>query len=141
MEFQRKINLAKAFWLACSIAGMVWIGGCSAGNNDAEQSATHTGQTGTVSPDAQATAPAASDKGVGPVSTVELSATIDTALATQGKAIFESKCAACHKFGERYVGPSLAGVTERRKPEWIMNMILNPQEMIQQDPGVYDADA
>ena len=28
----------------------------------------------------------------------------------------------------------LTGVTKRRSPEWIMNMIMNPQEMIKQDP-------
>jgi mono/diheme cytochrome c family protein len=78
-------------------------------------------------------APAASDKGVGPVSSVDLGSEIDQALVEKGKAIFEGKCAACHKFDQRYVGPALAGVTQRRKPEWIMNMILNPGEMVQQD--------
>ena len=29
---------------------------------------------------------------------------------------------------------SLGGVTERRKPEWIMNMIINPEEMTKKDP-------
>jgi mono/diheme cytochrome c family protein len=50
-----------------------------------------------------------------------------------GQEIFDTKCSACHKWGERYVGPALAGVTKRREPEWIMNMILNPDEMIKQD--------
>jgi mono/diheme cytochrome c family protein len=79
--------------------------------------------------------PAAADqsKGVGPVSSVDVGAGIDQALADQGKNIFEGKCAACHKLNERYVGPALSGVTERRKPEWIMNMILNPQEMVQKN--------
>lgn len=82
-----------------------------------------------------AEAPAADDsKGIGPVATVDLGAAVDEALAGKGKATFDSKCAACHKFGERYVGPDLAGVTERRKPEWILNMILNPQEMTQKNP-------
>lgn len=35
---------------------------------------------------------------------------------------------------KKFIGPALAGVTERRSPEWIMNMILNPEEMIQKDP-------
>ena len=35
---------------------------------------------------------------------------------------------------ERYVGPGLKGITGRRTPEWIMNMILNTQEMTQKDP-------
>jgi cytochrome c5 len=46
-------------------------------------------------------APAADQsKGVGPVSNVNISAGIDKALADQGKGIFESKCAACHKLNE-----------------------------------------
>jgi mono/diheme cytochrome c family protein len=75
----------------------------------------------------------ASDKGVGPVTEITLGP-VDTALASHGREIFDTKCAVCHKFEERYVGPALAGVTERRKPEWIMNMMLNPDEMIKQDP-------
>lgn len=80
-----------------------------------------------------AAAAAPSDKGIGPVSTVTLGA-IEETLASSGKAVFESKCTACHKIETKVVGPALAGVTKRRKPEWIMNMILNPTEMTQKDP-------
>jgi mono/diheme cytochrome c family protein len=73
-------------------------------------------------------------KGVGPVTHVDIAATVDAALATKGKAVFETKCSACHKLDERYVGPALGGVTTRRTPEWVMNMILNPVEMTQKDP-------
>ena len=74
-------------------------------------------------------------KGVGPITNVELGADIDKALAEKGKEIFESKCTACHNTDEtRKVGPGLAGVTERRKPEWVMNMVLNPEKMVQEDP-------
>ncbi len=76
----------------------------------------------------------ADGKGIGPVKAVEVAATVDTALAETGKKTFESKCASCHKFEAKYVGPALKGVSERRKPEWIMNMILNPTEMTQKDP-------
>ncbi len=73
--------------------------------------------------------------GVGPVKTVEVGAEIDQALATSGKAIFDGKCTACHQLSDqKVVGPGLAGVTERRKPEWIMNMIVNPEEMTKKDP-------
>ena len=27
----------------------------------------------------------------------------------------------------------MKGITERRTPEWVMNMILNPEEMIKED--------
>ncbi len=74
----------------------------------------------------------AANKGVGPVTAVTLEA-LNADLAGKGKAIFEAKCSACHKVEERYVGPALKGVTTRRTPEWIMNMILNPAEMLEKD--------
>ncbi|MFA7359570.1 MAG: cytochrome c [Candidatus Kapaibacterium sp.] len=71
--------------------------------------------------------------GVGPVKKVELSATIDNALVEQGKTVFEAKCVSCHKFDEKLVGPPIKGVTKKRKPEWIMNMILNPEKMTKEN--------
>ncbi len=73
-------------------------------------------------------------KGVGPVTSVEVSDEIDEALAEKGKELFKANCVACHKIGKRFVGPALKGVTQRRKPEWIMNMILNPEGMVAEDP-------
>lgn len=73
------------------------------------------------------------NKGVGPVTEVHLAA-IDEAMVGEGKTIFESKCSACHKIEERYIGPAIKGVTERRTAEWIMNMILNPEQMVKEDP-------
>lgn len=69
------------------------------------------------------------DKGIGPVKELTLG-DIDQAMADQGKELFATKCSACHKVDKRFVGPALAGVTERRTPEWIMNMILNPEVMV-----------
>ena len=76
-------------------------------------------------------------KGVGPIQDIELSE-VDPALAEEGKKHFEQSCTACHKFEERYVGPALQGVTTRRAPEWIMNMILVPDKMIQEDDTAYN---
>ena len=73
------------------------------------------------------------DKGIGPITSVTLTE-IDQAMADKGKAVFSAKCSACHKMSKRFVGPALAGVTERRTPEWIMNMILNPEEMVEKNP-------
>ncbi|HEY4649937.1 MAG TPA: cytochrome c [Pontibacter sp.] len=74
-------------------------------------------------------------KGIGPVSTVEVGDQIDEALAAKGKTLFEEKCSACHQLSDqKVVGPGLAGVTERRKSEWIMNMVINPEEMTKKDP-------
>ncbi|WP_457617131.1 c-type cytochrome [Lutibacter sp.] len=82
---------------------------------------------------AEETADPMKNKGIGPITNVEL-AEIDEAMAAEGKTVFKAKCSACHKISKRVVGPALAGVTERRSPEWIMNMILNPEEMVAKDP-------
>lgn len=73
------------------------------------------------------------DKGIGPITSITL-AEIDEAMAAEGKVMFKAKCSACHKISKRFVGPALAGVAERRSPEWIMNMILNPEEMVAKNP-------
>ena len=40
----------------------------------------------------------------------------------------------CHKLDDkRVVGPGWKDVTKRRKPEWIMNMILNPEKMTKEN--------
>ena len=75
------------------------------------------------------------ENGIGPVSELELDA-LDAALAARGQEVFTLKCSACHKPDERYVGPALGDVTTRRTPEYVMNMILNPQEMVDRHPDV-----
>jgi cytochrome c len=74
-----------------------------------------------------------SNKGVGPIRKVELG-TIDMDMAEAGKAIFLQMCSACHKQDERFIGPAPRGIMSRRSPEWIMNMILNPEKMVAEDP-------
>lgn len=69
------------------------------------------------------------DKGVGPIKSITLG-DIDEALVAKGKEVFKLKCTACHKITKRFVGPPLKGVTQRQTPEWIMNMILNPEVMV-----------
>lgn len=72
-------------------------------------------------------------KGVGPITSFEHK-TFDTALANEGVELFVSKCAMCHGFDRTLVGPSLDGVIRRRTPEWIMNMMLDPAKMLEEDP-------
>lgn len=74
------------------------------------------------------------NKGIGPIESVELGDDIDAAMATKGADLFKSMCSACHKMDKKFIGPAMSGVTERRSPEWIMNMILNPEQMIKEDP-------
>ena len=52
-----------------------------------------------------------------------------------GKKIYDVKCQACHKLSdERVVGPGWKGVTKKREPHWIMNMITNVEMMLENDP-------
>ncbi len=74
------------------------------------------------------------NKGVGPIKSVTLSDEINTEMAAKGKEIFNKMCTACHKENKKHIGPSPNGILSRRSPEWIMNMILNPQEMVIKDP-------
>jgi len=74
------------------------------------------------------------NKGIGPISILELNAEIDQAMVTHGQEIYNKMCTACHRPNKKFIGPAQAGVLDRRTPEWIMNMILNPEEMIQKDP-------
>lgn len=73
-------------------------------------------------------------KGVGPVKSLNLPVDIDQNMAKKGESIFKAKCTACHKVHKQFIGPNPTGITKRRSPEWIMNMILNPEKMITEDP-------
>lgn len=73
-------------------------------------------------------------RGVGKFSKVEVSPTLDKAMADAGQKIAEVKCASCHKTtDEKLVGPGWKGVTTRRTPEWILNFVTNTDEMLQKD--------
>ncbi|WP_281298176.1 c-type cytochrome [Flavobacterium limnophilum] len=75
------------------------------------------------------------NRGLGKYSSVDLGEKLDVAMATEGEKIQSVKCSACHKLtDEKLVGPGWKGVTERNKPEWIMNFITNPDPMIDKDP-------
>ena len=80
-------------------------------------------------------APATDGKGIGEVKEVKLNNPLDQELVAKGQGIYDLKCSACHKLtDQRVVGPGWKGITERRKPEWIMNMITNVDVMLEQDP-------
>ena len=74
-------------------------------------------------------------KGIGQITDVTLTNPLDQERVKRGTAIYEMKCSACHKLtSDRLVGPGWKGVTERRKPEWIMNMVTNVDVMLDKDP-------
>jgi mono/diheme cytochrome c family protein len=55
-------------------------------------------------------------------------------MADRGQELFEFNCEACHMISDRFVGPPLGDVLERRSPAFVMNMILNPEQMAREHP-------
>jgi mono/diheme cytochrome c family protein len=48
-----------------------------------------------------------------------------------GRAVFETKCVACHSLGhDRLVGPGLAGVTASRSRDWLTRWIAAPDRLL-----------
>lgn len=76
------------------------------------------------------------DKGVGPITSLILDDKIDESMVKKGQEVFQAKCTACHKPDVKYIGPAPKGVLDRRSPEFVMNMILNPEKMIAENATV-----
>lgn len=68
------------------------------------------------------------------IKAVELTTPLNQEWVAKGKATYEMKCLACHKLTSvKLVGPGWEGITKRRKPEWVMNMITNVDMMLEKD--------
>lgn len=66
---------------------------------------------------------------------ITLGKDIDQGMVTEAKKIFDAKCHVCHGLTEeKVIGPGWKGVINERKPEWIMNMMLHTQWMVENDP-------
>jgi cytochrome c551/c552 len=92
---------------------------------------------------AESTAPAPTanpsndpNRGIGKFTKVDVSPTLDAAMATAGTKVYDVKCASCHKLtDEKLVGPGWKDVTKRYTAEWIMNFATNTDEMLSKDPA------
>jgi len=68
------------------------------------------------------------------VKTIELTTPLNKEWVATGKGIYDTKCLACHKLSnEKLVGPGWSGVTKRREPVWLINMITNVDMMLEKD--------
>jgi mono/diheme cytochrome c family protein len=54
----------------------------------------------------------------------------NAAQAAIGKKIFSEKCASCHKYDVKLVGPPLGTVVKNRSVDYILSQILHPDKMI-----------
>ncbi len=114
----------KLTMLITLITGALVFSGCGGGES------TESDKTETT-----AKKPEPDPRGVGEIKHVDLTDPLDEDMVKRGKAIADMKCTACHQLDDkRLVGPGFQGVTNRRRPEWIMNMITNVDVMLEEDP-------
>lgn len=105
---------------------------CGSGNTDSNNATSQNKEV--IEPEVPQSI--AEGKGIGEITDVDLGDEIDPTMVKMGKSIYDMKCSSCHKLtDQRVVGPGFQGVTNRRKPEWIMNMITNVDVMLEQDPA------
>jgi cytochrome c551/c552 len=114
----------KKILLIATLVGLTYA--CSNSSSEKKE----TSSTDQASSDDSGSSP----EGVGKFKHVDLSPSLDKKLADGGKTIYDMKCSGCHKLtAEKLVGPGWKNVTERRKPEWIMNFVTNTEEMLNKD--------
>ncbi|UCS95390.1 c-type cytochrome [Echinicola marina] len=52
-----------------------------------------------------------------------------------GESLFNANCKTCHKLDQKFTGPALRGVSDRREIAWIQAFVKNSQKVIQEgDP-------
>ena len=120
--------MTKKLFFATAILLAIGISGCE--NKKTESS----GASSSASGDTAVISKGISSKGIGRFKEVPLNHPLDSAMIEKGQAMFNAKCIACHKLtSEKLVGPGWKGVTDRRKPEWIMNFITNTEVMLDKD--------
>jgi cytochrome c2 len=125
----RNMNL-KTILRICAVA-LIFTWSCTGSQQGSDKNATSTDQNA-KKPDEGAD----NTKGIGKFKDVQLTHPLDDKMIATGKKIYDLKCSACHRLtSDKLVGPGWKGVTDRRKPEWIMNFVTNTDEMITKDPN------
>lgn len=126
----KNLKLKIHFVVLISISLIVFS---SCGNNENQDPAQFS-NTKAVNKNASGLTDFELQNGIGPVKQKLELGKIDPRLVKKGEEIFNTKCIACHKLDERYVGPAQRDVIKRRTPEYVMNMMLNPDEMLKKHP-------
>jgi len=112
---------------ALLITGSLFFAACNNEEKPKEEKATTTLEPANDQPETHGTEVKPAD--------VTLTTPLNQDWVKAGKATYDLKCQSCHKLtDERLVGPGWAGVTKRREPHWIMNMVTNVDMMLETDP-------
>ena len=64
---------------------------------------------------------------------------MDEARQKEGRKLFRSLCASCHKLDKKQVGPALGAVEERRENDWLKAWIKNNAEFQKVNAEAYEA--
>lgn len=108
------------------VAGSLLLFGCNNGEKHGEVKPGEAKENGSVQTEVHGSEIKAGE--------VEITTPLNQQWVTSGKGIYELKCQSCHKLtDERLVGPGWKGVTQKREPHWIMNMITNVEMMLEKD--------
>ena len=110
------------------MAGFLVVAGCGGGSGDAGD-----GSSDAAAGDQSGLSAEQMEHGLGPITAFELGE-LNADMAAKGAEVFTIKCTACHKTDSRYIGPELGSVLDRRSPAYVMNMILNPEQMVAEHP-------
>lgn len=54
---------------------------------------------------------------------------VDETRQKEGRKLFKSLCASCHKLDKKLIGPALGGIEERRENDWLKKWIRNNAEL------------
>ena len=112
--------------IALLISGTLFFAACNSEEKPKEE-ATTTQEPAATQPEVHGTEVKSGE--------ISLTTPLNQEWVKTGKGIYDLKCQSCHKLtDERLVGPGWAGVTKRREPHWIMNMITNVDMMLETDP-------
>lgn len=71
--------------------------------------------------------------GIGPIKSLNFKK-LNPAFVKAGENTFKQKCTACHAAERKLIGPALKDIYKKRRPEWVVNLLLNTTEMLKKDP-------
>lgn len=124
----------KKLFVLSILAFSFFIYACGGGDQKSNTNSEETNEASATTPDTEVYDP---ERGKGKFTNVEIADKLDPTMVTAGERVYNVKCSGCHKLtDEKLVGPGWKGVTTRHRPEWIMNFVTNPDEMIDKDPKV-----
>lgn len=140
MIYNTKTKFMKlTLFILLIFSSVCFVISCNSGSEKSNEVANSSTAPASDSSSSSSASSGTEETGIGKFQHVELTHPLDQKMVTAGKSVYELKCASCHKLtDEKLVGPGWKGVTERRKPEWIMNFVTNTDEMLQKNAAAKD---